>query len=194
MSVTIPPPSDEIRQALQDGLGSFLSSNDPLRMILTGALPGRIRAPQMYALKLQDVAAGNVPQPTLTGTRFLAVGPDGDGIVVNVTAPAPGRPPRIGPVQRGPHVAKTLEALENVQPPGQSQDVQLSLLDIPGLLLESFWLKPDNGEDDWVVPYRTRIKLKLQGPYKLADLIEELKPLAVRRLEQDDGLETHTQN
>jgi hypothetical protein len=191
MSIPTPNPSDEIMQALRSGLGPFLTENDPLRRILINAQAGERAALPVVAVELKDVAAGTWQQGRKSvGWRFLAVDADGNGIVVNVTTPEK-HPPRVAGVQRGPHIAKTIQAVRAVQAPPDAAgvDVELVFLNIPGLLTETFWIRPKAHGDGWAVPYRTLIDdLKSKPVYKLADFFNQSKSLAENRLQQDDGI------
>jgi hypothetical protein len=192
MSVPRPSPTDEIMQALRTGLRPFLAENDPLRRILIGAQAGEREALPVFAVGLKDVAAGTWQQGReFVGWRFLAVDAHGNGIVVNVTAPAAGHPPRVAGVQRGRHVAKTIEAVRAVQAPPDAAgvDVELTFLNIPGLLTETFWIRTKAHGDGWAVPYRTLIDdLKQKPIYTLNDFFNQSKQLAADRLQQDDGI------
>ena len=192
MSIAIPSPTDDIRNALKDGLDPFLDQKDPLRQILIGAQPGELAAVPTYRVKLEDVASGNWQRRQLTGWRFLAVDPDKHGIVVDVKAPALGHPPRVGGVQRNPQVAKTIEALRAVEAPTGTapDDVELSFLNIPGLLTETFWIKPKNNiGEGWAVPYRTLVPdFQAKSLFPLEEFFKTAKFLAQERIRQNDDL------
>ncbi len=192
MSIAIPRPTDDIRNALKDGLDPFLDHKDPLRQILIGAQSGELAAVPTYRVKLEDVASGNWQQRQLTGWRFLAVDPDKHGIVVDVKAPALGHPPRVGGVQRNPQVAKTIEALRAVEAPTGTapDDVELYFLNIPGLLTETFWIKPKNNiGEGWAVPYRTLVPdFQTKSLFPLEEFFKTAKSLAQERIKQNDDL------
>ena len=194
MSMNIPVPPDDVRNALKSGLDPFLTDqNDPLRKILMGGQPigGKCVAVPMFRVKLEDVAAGKW-QSQLTGWRFLAVDGDQNGIVVDVTAPALGHPARVAGVQRRPQVGKLIRALRNVQvpPDGGTDDLELSFLTVPGLLTEAFWIKPKNNVGHgWAVPYRTLVpEFQVKRLYKLEECFDVAQSLAQDRLQQNDNL------
>ena len=189
MSLGFPDPEQEVRVALMKGL----PANDLCRLILSGATSGRLVALQMFSMKLEDVSAGELNRQRYTGWKYLAVADDGAGVVVHVTAPSAGRPARVAAVQRGPHIAKTLAALKQVQPPpGLPPDrLEVSLLNVPALTLEAFWLRPRGAAavgQSWVVPFHSllRIGIEATNTYLIGDFFTRIQPVVSNRLQLDD--------
>jgi len=188
--ITKPSPPSEIVNALRDGL----PENEPLLGILTGDEKGEREVLQVNRVGLKDVASGNWRQQQSVGWRFLAADGNKSGIIVNVAAGANGQPPRVSAVRRGAYVLKIIEKVRNVPvpSPAAASNVELVVLDIPGLV-EMFWFRGNGPEDGWTVSYNTLVReLAAQPFYAIADFFATAKAIAVRRLQQGDGLPPNT--
>jgi hypothetical protein len=142
----------------------------------------------VFRVGLRDVAAGNWKQREFIGWRFLA-DHHGRGVIVNVAAPAAGHPPRVAAVQRSPYVSKTIETVRAVPVPSGAEpdDVDLTLLNIPGLQTETFWIRSKTG-DGWVVPYNTLIRdFDTKRTYQLQEFFDLARHAANRRPAKDDA-------
>jgi hypothetical protein len=188
--MTFDRPPDNILQALKEGLDSRRDLSDSLRKILTEDQPGDRVALKMYTVGLSHVATGVCEQLDFKGWRFLASDANKDGVVIDVAAPTLGHPPRVTGVQRGPNAAKVIEDLHGVfsMPEAGQTDVDLSFVNISGLMTEMILIKPSGGEA-LVVPYHTLIKVLNKQPYTLAHFASIAGPLAKRRYDQDDSFE-----
>jgi hypothetical protein len=192
MSVNRPNATDDVFKAMEGGLAAFLEDDDPLRKILTRVQRGQREEIQVFTITLEDLASGNWQKCEYKGWRFLAVDDDKNGVTVDVSAPINGRPPKVVGVQRGPHAAKTIDALRAVDaPPGvPATDLTLAFLSIPGLLTDMFWIRSKGG-NGWTVAYRTLVKdFTRESSYTLQAFFNLAKPAAESRLRQHENLST----
>jgi hypothetical protein len=188
--MTFDRPPDNILQTLKEGLASRRDLSDSLRKILIEDQPGNRVVLKMYTVGLSHVATGACEQLDFKGWRFLASDANKDGVIIDVATPTSGHSPRVTGVQRGPNAAKVIEDLHDVfsLPEAQQPDVDLSFVNISGLMTEMILIKPSVGEP-LVFPYHTLIKVLNKHPYKLADFVSIAGPLAKRRHGQDDRFE-----
>ena len=146
---------------------------------------------KIYVLGLQQIVDGSPPgEQNLAGWRFLAdIAPD-LAAAGEVRWTADDQTPLFAGLSYGPRIAKAvaasgrIEALDSV-PPG---NYELALLNIPGLLIDAFWLKTSSGSDH-VVPYDTLTEgLQEMWVYGMKDFMNIVHPRAKKILDDSAGL------
>jgi len=157
MALKTPPPPEGTTEAL-GALENFLRPGDPP--------PTRLRIPmgQPYlSVGLRQLADGDeILRPAPAGWRFLLRSEPGQAeqaIAADVNTRAEGAPKMTG-VWRGMQIQKLAQAIDELEalPEVRAQDYELRILGIPGLHIEAFWLKPEAGGPDLVVPFRALTK------------------------------------
>ncbi len=154
------PPFDIATGQLTTLLANLIHPNDPRARVLADAgLRYKLR---VYTLGLEDIDAGKgteAAQPA--GWCLLA----GNGPIHAVAAElTEGQAPEMVSISDLSHAQQVNEAIDAIHlllatPPAQQANThyELRMLQIPGLLWEAYWLKADQGGEDWVFPYNTFI-------------------------------------
>jgi hypothetical protein len=183
MPITIPKPSEEAQRALKEG-AALLTDDDLLARRLIQAPVG------LHLLTMTLSEIGALPlRPREAGWRFLAS--DGKGSIISgEVSPTPKGPWRLNSVSRDPAAMAPLQTAEQIErlPDLQGRDFELSVLRVPGVLLEAIVLKPKGGGDDFIIPVLTpSIELRLSQMYGGGDFISTMQAI-VGRFRQLDNL------
>lgn len=142
---------------------------------------------KVYVLGLQQIVAGDpFGEQNFTGWRYLTdIAPD-LAAAGEVSQTTDDQTPSFSGLSYGPRLAKavrasgTIETLDGV-PAG---NYELSLLRIPGLLIDAFWLRSSNTGNDLVVPYDTLTKgLQEMYVYRMDEFLNIVRPLAEKQLD-----------
>src|SRR5437879_8370214 len=148
MALTRPMPSAPTTQALATGLEKFIEGSDPRNRLLKET-PHRLR---VFSLTLESVVKSGIQDAKPKGWRFM-VAPTSDEAVAAHVREAEGGVPKLTGVSEGPvvgravNVADLLETLVDA-----ANNYEMRVLRVPGVPIEVFWLKADNG-DDRVIPF-----------------------------------------
>jgi hypothetical protein len=187
MSVTMPTPSQKTREALANGVRTFMEANDPLRDLVRDAQA----VLQVFSLGLKSIASrAGVAAAKPVGWRVM-VGGDSDQAVIAHVHEALGddAAPRMTALSRGQKVGDAIRVADLLNRLQQAQDqhYEARLLRVPGVQIEAFWLKPASG-DGWVVPFLTLTGgLEVAGVYTMDDFLRTIEPLANKRLAYDES-------
>jgi len=153
MAIIMPLPDRLTRLTLAAGLPNFLRPDDPLVPALANA-PGQ----RVFILSLPQIREERreLDGTTSAGWRFLATA-GGQTAAAEVSQAADGEPPKLRSVSRGSQVAPAIQATYEAEGLDQAstQDFELRVLRVPGLLIECIWLKSQGGGEDLVIPYLT---------------------------------------
>jgi len=206
MSLITPPAPINCAAAFSAQLPMFLSgatgitreyyldttSTIPSPAQISGATP---LPQQVFLLTLNEAAfnAGFINPPSV-GWRFLAGDPSASvlGTVVQI---GPSGSWKLTGVSYGSRVSSAVGAsqrLESLQAVAQN-DYELRVLVIPGLHLDTFWLRARNaGTSDLIVPFPQGINqpimtLRSMSPYKLVNFLALIRPLAGSSLAMAPG-------
>jgi len=175
MALQMPQPGDEYRQALQAGAALFTDNDANLTRLLAAAPIGL----HLLTLTLDDIERGNL-QPQSAGWRFLASNAEGVFISGEVSPTKKGL--RLASVSRNRdsakpfYVAKQMEDSIKVQ----GKNFTVSVLRIPGILLEALWLESETDHEVLIVPVTTPTKdtLRLRIPSDASEFLKSVQPLA----------------
>jgi hypothetical protein len=175
MALQMPSPGDEYRQALQAGAALFTGNNANLSRLLAAAPIGL----RLLTLTLDDIEQGKL-KPQSAGWRFLASNDDGVFISGEVSPTKQGL--KLASVSRDPdaakpfYVAKQLEDSIKVQ----GKNFTVSVLRIPGILLEALWLESETDQEVLIVPVTTPTKqtLRLRIPSESTEFLKTIQPIA----------------
>jgi hypothetical protein len=150
------PPPAPIQRSFDRHFTSFLRPGDPQ----PDARRGAQYAQPVYVLGLEPLKNGQFGEPTLVSWRILMGFGSANGLYATVTS-RDGDQAEFSGLSRGPKAALTLAANQNVrQLPQATENYELRLLSIPGLLTEAFWLKwvSDEPDKDVILPFSTAQK------------------------------------
>jgi hypothetical protein len=173
-----PNPADETVQTFWSGVEGLLSPDDPLR--------ARLREPNVigiptFSLQLQDILEGGEPYPvTPTGWRVITGTPETGLLAGDVLSKLEGLD--LVSFSRDSRLANFLKQYRDVEELDRvkgAEHFSLSLLSIPGILVDAFILV--SGNTTLMVPIRAPVKeLELMRPYSVQEFFAKVKPLAVR--------------
>ncbi|MCZ2075191.1 MAG: hypothetical protein HUU41_08570 [Bryobacteraceae bacterium] len=185
MSLIGQTPSDRTRRAILCA-PEFFRQGDPSPDVLLESRWGQ----QVFTLELQDIANGHgLGAAKPTSWRVLAGGETGPAVAASVTQPRSGAAPKMTSLGRGAKVERAFRAAQEIErlPEVLERDYELSVLSIPGLLMEAFWLKPAEGGPELIVPFLTLSRhLESMRRYSAEEFFRIVQPLAKKRLEFDD--------
>lgn len=177
MAITIPTPTEEARQALAAGAALFTDNDAALARLLTQAPLGL----RILTLTLADAGAKQLKlEPS--GWRFLASNEAGSFISGEVTTTAQGGL-KLTSVSRDPAAATPFYAAKQVEHVRRVEEGKfvMSVLRIPGLLLEALWLESEDGNDRLIVPVSTPSKdLQLNIVHAAIDFLNTIENLVAR--------------
>jgi hypothetical protein len=157
-------------------------------------------AQQVFSLGLEPLSKDQSIRESAAPAnwRFLMAAAGGNGLYATVSRHDHEAPEFVG-LARGAPAAIAVQADQNVRklPAAQAENYNLSVLAIPGLLTEAFWLKwvgPDGKESDpardLIVPFVTAQKeLMPMHPYPVEEFTKKVGPLAKKKLEAYKRLE-----
>jgi len=197
-SPTVPP---VIRRTFDRNMGAFLRPGDPTPPDNQRAIRP---AQQVFSLGLEPLSQNQPIRDTAVAAnwRFLIAATAGSGLYATVTSHDHNAPEFVG-LSRGAQAAITVQADQDVRklPAAQAESYNLSVLAIPGLLTEAFWLKwvgPDGKESDpardLIVPFVTAQKeLMPMHAYSVHEFIAIVGPLAKKKLDAFKRLEEEAQ-
>jgi hypothetical protein len=190
MRVTKPKPSGAVAQALRTGLAKFLDPGAADKLTPAALTSGEPGLPlETFTLGIEDIKSESpLKRAHYVGWRYLLSTSANEGIVVDVPVSTTHRMPQVAALQRGPHAANILEKVRDLERlnDGNGQ-YELALLNIPSLLVESFWLRSLGAGPDLIVPFHSLNKrVVLMRPYKADEFIQIMRVLAERRLEFRD--------
>lgn len=168
---------DEVLGAFRDGVNSFLKKDNPLRKRLTDA---RLVGIPTFTLGLDELMNDARPlNVARIGWRLSAVGDDGLVLSADI-AEREGQQRMVSLSQdpRAPNLEDLLRQMDNrLADPRQRADI--SLLRIPGVLVDALIVAPEDGGPATVIP--------ISSP---GDFFTPLEPLSVeiflRRLREPD--------
>lgn len=186
---TLPPPA-----GATEALGSlqqFLRPGDPS--------PDRLVIPPVgqpfLSVGLRQLVDGDeVLRAAPAGWRFLLRterGREGQAVAADVDTRT-GNAPKMTGVWRGAPIQQLAQAIDELEtlPEVKERDYELRLLRIPGLHIEAFWLKPQAGGPDLVVPFRALAKeIQLMHAYSADEFFQIGRRMASEHLarSQPDG-------
>jgi hypothetical protein len=166
LSIFNPPISSEATNALLAGLGA------------------RAYSQKVYSLGLQQIVNGPSPGDDLfVGWRYLLEINADLGVAGQVSQQS--GPPSYAGLSYGPKTAKAVRATREVETLAGLPDgaYELRVLRIPGLLVDSFWLRSNPAGSDKVVPYDAIIEeVQEMYIYEMKDFLERVRLLAQKNM------------
>ena len=195
-SPTVPP---VIRRTFDRNMGAFLRPGDPTPPDNQRAIRP---AQQVFSLGMEPLSQNHPMRDSAVAAnwRFLMAATAGSGLYATVTSHDA---PEFTGLARGAPAAIAVQADQDVRklPAAQAENYNLSVLAIPGLLTEAFWLKwigPDGKESDpardLIVPFVTAQKqLMPMHPYTVEEFTRIAAPLAKKKLQSFKRLEEESQ-
>lgn len=184
MANKIPAPPQPFLDALQRGIGDFVNSSDPFRERFLMAPAAGV---PIFTLTLSDVADGNWAAAAPSGWRLVVGEETGSFALAEIAAGKRHPQPRMVSLSQDPRVAdfsKRLQEIQQTEPFTSMQDVELRLLRIPALLVEAFWLRSPDGNDNVVVPIMAPSNVE-RRPFRIDEFLRVLEPLTQKFLAFD---------
>jgi len=169
----------------------FAGPNDPSLNTLLHVHPEQNSMQVIYALGLQDLVDSGLTKARKIGWRFLASSALRQAVAANLDD----EPPKMTALTRGDEIASAIRAAQRVRELSPAKDPQyeyeLRVLKIPGLLIEVFWLKAQNGED-LVVPYFAVFadELNVMKVLKVGEFLKIVQPMADKRVQNSKRTQT----
>lgn len=183
MALKMPLPSDQAREALQAGAALFTDNEAELTRLLIAAPVGL----RLLTMTLADVQMRKLA-PESDGWRFLASNSAGDFISGEVSPTKQGL--RLTSVSRDPKAAEPFYAAKQMEQYGKvkEKDFMVSVLRVPGILLEALWLESDIDHEVLIVPVLTPTSdtLRRNIPTDVAQFFGTIEPLVSRFLQFDN--------
>jgi hypothetical protein len=175
MALNRPNPPLAVKTAFREGLPRFTRLTDL----------SKSDGQQVFTLRLQDIACGGgIERARAVGWKFM--GGDASGLAVaGVVKSNANRPLLIG-LSHGSAVGAHLDASDWVKtlPEVQANDYELRVLLIPGLLLETFWLKSTGNLPDLVVLFRKATnEIECKKAYSMERFLALARPWAEKGLQ-----------
>jgi hypothetical protein len=165
--VDTPTTVEEVTQAMFAGLRQLLGTQ------------------KVYVLGLQDVHNGKTPtENDYAGWQYLTPLAPHIGLSNRVSQKL-GAAPVFAGISYGRQAALAIQTFPQLDAlPGIPEgSYQATMLSIPALLTESFWLRTQPAGTDWVVVYDSNAPgLQLMHAYTMAEFLQILQPLALSRL------------
>jgi hypothetical protein len=142
----------------------------------------------VYTIGLESLATNGLKNARAIGWRFLTGAGSDSALSAMVGQCNESEVPKLTGLSRGPKVTAAVHAAGIVRnlPEAKGGEFELLVLTIPGLLLETFWLKtpPNGAETDCFVPFVTiSSDLHPLRVYKRADFLKKVQTLAAKQLE-----------
>ncbi|MBL8290683.1 MAG: hypothetical protein JNN08_02540 [Bryobacterales bacterium] len=187
MPVNRPVPPPEVTAALLKGLREYTSPRDPLLSLP----PEAWLALKVFSLQIEDIIQkGGLAAAKPAGWRFLVDGGEASGgpAAADVAEAATGGQPRMISLLRDPLITNAIQSVHIVERMEQwkSQEYELRVVRIPGILVEAVWLFSPVGEPDWVIPTLRRSRqIKRLWPYPTGEFFEIAQSASERCLEFD---------
>ena len=176
MPLNKPDPPLAVQRAFVEGLPKFTHLRD------LGGSPGQ----QIFTLGLKDIASGlGIDRAQAVGWRFLGGDAMGLAVAGHVKSSDGNRPPALTGLSHGPEIGDHLRAARLVESllEVQTNDYELRVLLIPGLLMEAFWLKARGNWPDLVVLFRkASTHLEYMKAYPAGPFLDLARPWALERL------------
>ena len=194
MALIKPPAPEEVRAAFRSGLDRSDNATAPpsvrnARFAMAGGAAPDQEQP-VFTLGLQDLASGNglaAAQPA--GWRIVKRDAAGGAAAGQITQPAAGGAPVMLGLAHGSELGEIVAGeiqVENL-PEARSVDYELRALELPGIPLQAFWLKPVSAGQDLIVPVRTLSpELQAMRAYPADEFLRIVQPIAAKRLAFDD--------
>jgi len=166
----------------------IVDTPDTVEMVTQAMLAGlrQMLGPQkVYVLGLQEVHDGKTPtENDYAGWQYLTPLAPHIGLS-NRVSQKPGGAPVFTGISYGRQAALAIQAFPQLDTlPGIPEGSYMAtMLSIPALLTESYWLRTQPSGTDWVVAYDSNAPgLQLMRAYTMADFLQILQPLALSRL------------
>lgn len=186
MALVKPTPSDDTARAYREGLAELIELGRA-----PAGLPAAEYPQQVFVLALQDAARSTgLEQAKPVFWQFLLGSASEPAYAADVAHPPPGRPPKMTSLARGPLIAKSIRASQEVEalPQVRAGNYELRRLFIAGLSIRAFWLKSLEDKSDLAVPYHALAEeLKAMQPYRMVEFMSIIRPLARKRLKFDNS-------
>jgi hypothetical protein len=183
MALKMPTPTDEARRALAAGAALFTDNDDALARLLAAAPVGL----RLFTLTLDQASTNNLKTES-DGWRFLASNAVGNFISGEVSRSKDGRW-KLTSVSRDPkaaepfYVAKQIEQHSRVQ----AKNFVISVLRIPGILLEALLLQSESDDETLLVPVVTPSKeMRVNIVHESAEFLNSIQPAIARYRKFDE--------
>src|SRR6516162_7468522 len=139
-------------------LTKLIYPNDPRVKILTEATVRYQQ--QVFTLRLEDIVAQRGMQAAQpAGSYLLAVTGPKQAVAAQLSAGATPDLVSITDLSEAERVQEAIDAIRGVQDTEPARDpatfYELVTLEIPGLLLQAYWLKALGGARGWLYPFHT---------------------------------------
>jgi hypothetical protein len=139
-------------------LAKLIYPNDPRLKILAEA-PVRFKQ-QVFTLRLEDVVAQKGMQAAEpAGFYLLAANGSKQAVAAQLSSGDTPELLSVSDLSEAERVQEAIDAIRRVQETDPAKDpatfYELVTLEIPGLLLQAYWLKAAGGARGWLFPFRT---------------------------------------
>ena len=190
MALVKPTPSAETTRAYREGLAELIELGRAPK-----GLPAAEYPQQVFVLALQDAARGaGLEHAKPVVWQFLLGSAAEPAFAAAVAHPPPGESPKLTSLARGPLIAQSIRASQEVEalPEVRAANYELRRLFIAGLSIRAFWLKSLEGKPDLAVPYHALAEeLKGMQAYAMDEFMSIIRRLARKRLKFDNSPRTH---
>ncbi|MFN0103636.1 MAG: hypothetical protein ACKV2U_16285 [Bryobacteraceae bacterium] len=183
-----PIPPNEMLEAFQKGIDTFLSSEDTRREELKSASPAGVA---IYTLALPHVAAGKWTGARAVGWRLVTgneAGTEaGEQALADIATGERHPQPRMVSFYPQAQSAEFIKNFREILETDQLQSARgfgLRLLRIPALLTDAFWIRSPDGMNDTMVPILASATMK-KRPYAPDEFLRALQPLVKKFLAFD---------